>query len=70
MGQGIGQTIATVVKALSCQDCARYVCNSMECDSSCLECCQLHVQTNEIPIAHEDSSYSVEITGCCDARKE
>ena len=68
MGQ-VGQ-VATVIKAFSCQDCARYVCNAAECDSSCSDWCQCHVQTSEIAISDDDSTYAVEIVGCCEARKE
>lgn len=62
--------IAAVLKALSCQDCARYVLNSAESDCSCSQCCQCHLETKEVAIPDDDSEYSVEVEGCCEARKQ
>ena len=60
--------IVPICKALSCSDCARFVFNSAECDSSC-GLCEVHAETHEIEIPDDDSTYSVEITGCCSTRK-
>ena len=60
--------IAPVIHALSCQECARYIFNSAECDSSC-GLCKLHVETHEVAIPDDDSTYSIEVEGCCEARK-
>ena len=63
----MGQAVA-ILKALSCSECSRYVFNAAECDSSC-GLCEIHAETHEIPIADDDSNYSVEIVGCCSTRK-
>lgn len=57
-----------IAKALSCQDCARYVCNSMDIKSKCCDCVDCELQTNEAEIAEDNSKYSLEVEGCCEAR--
>ena len=68
----MGQAEA-ILRALSCKDCShdctRYVCNAAVIDSQCSDCCQCHMETKEVAISDDDSSYSVEIQGCCEARK-
>jgi hypothetical protein len=65
MGQLIS-VLPEIVKAISCQECARYVCNSMGVKSKCSDCCEFELETHEIDISPEsDSEYSVEIDGCC-----
>jgi hypothetical protein len=65
MGQLIS-VLPEIVKAISCQECARYVCNSMDVKSKCSDCCEFELETHEIDISSEsDSEYSVEIDGCC-----
>ena len=63
--------IASVIKALSCESCAKYVCNAMRCQSKCRDCCEIDFVTEEIelPDDDDDSTYSVEVDGCCEARK-
>ena len=60
--------VASVIKAFSCSDCARYVCNAMHCHSTCGECCEIDFTTDEIVLSDDDSNFSVEILGCCGTR--
>ena len=64
----MGQASA-ILKAFSCHDCAMYVCNAMKIDSECMDCCKLHIETTEIAVPDDDSTYSMEVVGCCEARK-
>jgi hypothetical protein len=59
---------ASVIKALSCQDCARYVCNACRFHSKCSQCCDLEWETEEVALPDDDSI--VGAGECCDARKE
>ena len=61
--------VATVIKALSCESCAKYVCNSMHMNSKCSDCCELDFVTDEVHVNDDDDSeYEVEVIGCCTAR--
>jgi hypothetical protein len=65
MGQLIS-VLPEIVKAISCQECARYVCNSMDVKSKCSDCCEFELETHEIDISSEsETEYSMEIDGCC-----
>ena len=68
----IAAVLPGITKALSCQDCARYVCNSMGVKSRCCDCFDCELQTNEVEIAAEDnnSEFSVEVEGCFEARSK
>ena len=57
----------SIVRALSCQECARYVCNSMDVKSKCSDCCLFEIETHDIEINDHISEYSVEVEGCCQA---
>ena len=60
---------ASILRALSCSDCARYVCNAMHCHSSCGEhCCELDFVTQEVELPETDE-IDIEVQGCCLARK-
>ncbi len=66
--------IASVIKALKCESCAKYVyvCNAMHCKSKCRDCCEIDFVTEAIELPDDDSTYSVEVNGCChncEARK-
>ena len=61
--------VASAIKALSCDACAKYVCNSMQIHSKCRDCCEIDFVTDEIEVSEDDSIYSVEVDGCCQARK-
>ena len=41
--------VASVIKAFSCDACAKYVCNSMQIHSKCRDC-EFDVTTDEIEI--------------------
>ena len=50
--------VASVLRALSCQDCARYVCNSLSLHSQCCDeedgCnCDLQTQATEVAAGEE-----------------
>ena len=61
--------VASVVKAFSCDACAKYVCNAMHCQSKCRDCCEIDFVTEEIEL-DDNSEFSVEVFGCCEARKK
>jgi hypothetical protein len=61
--------VASVIRALSCDACAKYVCNSMQIHSKCRDCCEIDFITDEIELSEDDSTYSMEVDGCCQARK-
>ena len=61
--------VASVIRALSCDACAKYVCNSMKIHSKCRDCCEIDFITDEIELSEDDSTYSMEVDGCCQARK-
>ena len=64
MGQAAG-----ILQALSCGDCARYVCNAMHCHSQCgKDCCEIDFVTEEVELPEGDE-IEVEVQGCCLARK-
>ena len=63
----MGQAVGGIFKALSCQDCAKYVCNSMDLKSKCCNCFEFELETNEVEIADDTSVYSIEVDGCCEA---
>jgi len=51
-------TVAAVVKAISCTDCAKYVCNSTEAHSRCCneeDACSCDVVTHEIDVEPPDT---------------
>ena len=62
--------VASVIRAFSCEACAKFVCNACHCHSTCMECCEVDFTTEEIDLPDDDSTYSVEIVGCGGARKE
>jgi hypothetical protein len=68
MGAGLGK----LLDALSCADCARYVFNSMHCESVCCtkdeSCCRMKLDTDMVELAKERSERSEELeleTDCC-----
>jgi len=60
--------IATVLHALSCDSCARYVMNDCDFRSECCELCNLEFQTHATELSREQD-IEIEVTGCCGARK-
>jgi hypothetical protein len=61
-----------LLEALSCEECARYVCNAARCRSKCGECAECEVQTDKVGLPSDsDSELSVHASGgcgSCDAR--
>ena len=49
----------SVVRALSCNDFAKYVCNSMRVHSECSECCEMTIETSEVSVSSSDEGH------CC-----
>ena len=67
---GVLATLGGVCKALSCRDCARYVCNSMDIQSQCCHhLCDLEVKTDLVEVAESDSEYEIDVTNCCHLKK-
>ena len=61
----MGQVIP-IVKALGCNDCAKYVCNACHVKSKCSECCEVDMETDEISVkSHSSGSLSAD---CCGNR--
>ena len=59
----------SVLGALNCSDCAKFVCNSMQCHSKCMnDCCEIDIETQEVEIPEGDD-IEIEVQGCCLARK-
>ena len=57
----MGQVLTGIIKALSCESCAKYVCNSMDLKSQCSDCCDFEVHTNEVEVADDSSEISIDI---------
>ena len=66
----MGEVAGKITSGLKCESCAKYVCNAMHCKSKCQDCCEIDFMTEEIDIKDDDSTYSVEVKGCCEAHKE
>ena len=66
----MGQAVGGLVKALSCQDCARYVCNSMDLKSECSDYCKFELETHDVEIHDDTSELSIEVEGCCGVRSK
>ena len=65
----MGEAASILLKALSCSDCAKFVCNSCSFRSQCFEnCCEIDFVTEEVEIPDGDE-IDIEVQGCCLARK-
>ncbi len=62
--------VASVIKAFSCEACAKFVCNAMDVKSRCRTCFDCEFVTEKVDIPDDDSQYSVEVEGCCAARSK
>jgi hypothetical protein len=61
--------VPAILKALSCDSCAKYVLNDCRCHSSCLEgCCDFEFETQATELSR-DQDIEIEVIGCCGARK-
>ena len=61
--------VASVIRAFSCDSCARYVCNEMDVKSECCDYCKCEVTTEHVDLSRDDSDYEIDVDGCCMARK-
>ena len=61
--------VASIIKAFSCEACAKYVFNSCHFHSQCNDCCEVDFTTDEVEIPVDDSDMEIEVEGCCVARK-
>ena len=61
----MGQAL-TVVRAISCSDCAKYVCNACTFHSECCDLCNIDFVTTEVDLS--ESELEIE-SDCCFARK-
>ena len=56
--------VASVIKSLSCTDCAKYVCNNASVHSQCCDeedGCNCELKTNETQLASTDEEIEVSI---------
>ena len=57
--------VASILKVINCDTCAKYVCNAMSINSKCSDCCSFSLKTEEIEVSQDsDSDISVEVQGC------
>ena len=62
--------VASILKVINCETCAKYVCNACKVHSKCSGCCEIDVETTEVELpADSDSEMSVEVEGCCHFNK-
>ena len=62
--------VSSVIKAFSCEACAKYVCNSCHFPNECMRNgCEIDFTTPEVKIPSDDSDVEIEVEGCCVARK-
>ena len=62
---------ASLIRACNCCKCMsdfnRYVLNSLECESTCMNCCEVSLRTDQIELS--DSEEELEVEGCVKWRK-
>ena len=62
--------VGSVIKALSCTDCAKYVCNSASCHSQCCvdeDGCNCEIKTEPTQIETIEGDVEIEMdSGCND----
>ena len=51
----MGEVISALNYPRICDNCNKYVFNSMELDFECSECCKFHLQTHEVEISDDNS---------------
>ena len=62
--------VASILKVINCDTCAKYVCNACKIHSKCSGCCDLEIETQEIELPKDDDSeISVEVDNCCHINK-
>ena len=65
----MGQIALAALKAINCDNCAKYVCNACKVHSKCSDCCDLSIETEKVELSDTDSSMSVEVGGCINFHK-
>ena len=62
--------VASILKVINCDTCAKYVCNACKVHSKCSDCCLLDIETEPIEVSQDsDSDISVEVQGCFSMHK-
>ena len=69
----MGGVISALVKQLSCNDCAKYVCNDASLHSKCCdkdEFCEFDMETRPVNLPDEELEFDMEIDNhaqglCC-----
>ena len=62
--------VASILKVINCDTCAKYVCNACKVHSKCSGCCEIDVETTEVEVSQDsDSDISVEVQGCFSMHK-
>ena len=59
---------ASIIRAFSCEYCAKFVFNAMDVKSRCCDCFDCEFVTEKVDLPDDDSEFSVEVDGCCGAR--
>ncbi len=55
--------VANVIRAFSCEACAKFVCNAMDVRSRCCDCCDFEFTTEKVDLPDDTSEFSVEVGG-------
>ena len=61
---------ASIIRAFSCESCAKFVFNAMDVKSRCCDCFDCQFVTEKVGLPDDGSEYSVEVEGCCTARSK
>ena len=61
---------ANIIKAFSCDACAKFVFNGMDVKSRCCDCFDCEFVTEKVDIPDDVSELSVEVEGCCVAKSK
>ena len=56
--------ITDVLSALKCENCSKYVCNSMTLHSECCKCFKFDLETEEVEVSDDISETTCDIDNC------
>ena len=60
-----------IIKAMSCDSMWKYCCNAQHLKSRCCgDFCEVEYDTEMVDIPEENSEYSIEVDGCCEAHSK
>ena len=59
-----------MINAFSCESCAKFVFNAMDVKSRCCDCFDCEFVTEKVDLPYDDSEFSVEVDGCCEAHSK